>query len=53
MQITTQTGSKIINLKLTELVPVLKLFASIKSQAYSPCNKYDVSRIQVKAKKTK
>ena len=37
MQITTQTGSKIINLKLNELVPVLKLFTSIKSEAYSPC----------------
>lgn len=49
MQITTQTGSKIINLK----VPVLKLFSSIKSEAYSPCKKYNVSRIQVKAKKTK
>lgn len=53
MQITTQTGSKIINLKLNELVPVLKLFASIKSEAYSQYNKYNVSRIQVKAKKTK
>ena len=33
--------------------PFLKLFASIKSEAYSPCNKYNVSRIQVKAKKIK
>lgn len=53
MQITMQTGSKIVILKLNERVPVLKLFASIKSEVYSPCNKYNVSRIQVKAKKTK